>query len=222
MCFLDQSWTSTVHITRNDEEFMDILEKRITEYLQESLNCLSTLQSDKESHRVFADQARAIAQAIKSGRKVMIAGNGGSAADAQHIAGEFISRLFYDRAPLPAIALTTDTSVMTAVANDYGYEHVFERQIRGLGVRGDVFLGISTSGKSPNILRALQAAQVDGIVTIGFTGNTPGPMAAFCDHIFCAPSSKTAIIQQAHIVAAHLICGLVEADCCPIDPEDDQ
>lgn len=197
-----------------------MLDTKITEYLQESVDCLSALYHDQESHRAFADQARAIGEAIKSGHKVMIAGNGGSAADAQHIAGELISRLFYDRAPLPAIALTTDTSVMTAVANDYGYEQVFERQIRGLGRKGDVFLGISTSGKSPNILRALQAARAAGIITIGFTGNNPGPMAAFCDHIFCAPSPKTAIIQQAHIVAAHLICGLVESDCCPLDRED--
>jgi len=140
----------------------------------------------------------------------MIAGNGGSAADAQHIAGELISRFSFDRAPLTAIALTTASSVLTAVANDYGYERVFERQVPGLGVAGDVFLGISTLGKSPSVLRALQAARSKGIVTLGFTGSVAGSMAGLCDHLLCAPSAKTAMIQQIHIVAAHLVCGLVE------------
>jgi D-sedoheptulose 7-phosphate isomerase len=140
----------------------------------------------------------------------MIARNGGSAADAQHIVGEFISRFSFDRAPLAAIALTTDSSVFTAVGNDYGYEEEFERQVLGLGVAGDVFLGISTSGKSPSVLRALQAARSKEIVTLGFTGSVANSMAGLCDHLLCAPSTKTAILQQIHIVAAHLMCGIVE------------
>lgn len=157
----------------------------------------------------------AITDAFRAGGKVLIAGNGGSAADAQHIAGEMLSRLNYDRNPLPAIALTTDTSVLTAIGNDYGYDQVFERQVRGLGRRGDVFIAISTSGRSPNIMAALHAARELGLVTIAFTGSGPRDMNALCDHCLAAPSSATPIIQQIHIVAAHAICGLVEEALFP-------
>ena len=115
-----------------------------------------------------------------------------------------------DRTPLPAIALTTDTSVLTAVGNDFGFDHVFERQVRGLGMRGDVFIAISTSGQSLNILTALRAARELGITTVGMTGNKASPMTALCDLCLVAPSEETAIVQQIHIVAAHIICGLVE------------
>ena len=142
----------------------------------------------------------------------MLAGNGGSAADAQHIAAEFLSRFTMDRKPLPAIALTTDTSVLTAVGNDYGFDRVFERQIRGLGMRGDVFIAISTSGQSPNILAALTAARELGITTVGMTGAKTSPMIALCDLSLIAPSEETAIVQQIHIVAAHIMCGLVERE----------
>jgi D-sedoheptulose 7-phosphate isomerase len=182
----------------------------ITSYLNESAQILQVFaEQGAVSYAVLAF-ADVITKALGGGRKIMIAGNGGSAADAQHIAGEFMSRLFFDRAPLPAIALTTDSSVLTAVANDYGYERVFERQVLGLGVEGDVFLGISTSGKSPSVLRAFRAARSKGVVTLGFTGSPAGSMAGLCDHLLCAPCSKTAMIQQLHIVAAHLVCGLVE------------
>src|ERR1700683_208412 len=154
--------------------------------------------------------ADAITQAFRKGGKLMLAGNGGSAADAQHIASEFLSRLNFDRNPLPAIALTTDTSVLTAIGNDYGYEHAFERQVRGLGRPGDVFIAISTSGRSPNVLAALQAARKLGIITVGFTGEGKRDMATYCDLCFAAPASDTPLIQQIHIVAAHAICGLVE------------
>jgi D-sedoheptulose 7-phosphate isomerase len=190
---------------------MDMSEQNfITAYLQESARALQAFMEDDGERQTIVAFADAITAAIAAGRKLMLAGNGGSAGDAQHIAGEFISRLFFDHAPLPAIALTTDTSVLTAVGNDYGYEKVFERQVLGLGVAGDVFLGISTSGKSPNVLRALEAARSRGIVTLGFTGATDGPMTHLCDQLLRAPSAKTAIIQQIHIVAAHLVCGLVE------------
>jgi D-sedoheptulose 7-phosphate isomerase len=151
-----------------------------------------------------------IAQSIGNGGKILLAGNGGSAADAQHIAGEMLSRFKFDRDPLPAIALTTDTSVLTAIGNDYSFEQIFERQVRGLGRKGDVFIGISTSGRSPNILAALQAARNLGMITIGFTGSAGTAMKALCDVTLVAPSDETALIQQVHITAAHAICDLVE------------
>ena len=155
--------------------------------------------------------ADAITAAFRAGHKLLIAGNGGSAADAQHIAGEFLSRLNFDRNPLPAIALTTDTSVLTAIGNDYGFERTFERQVRGLGKPGDVFIAISTSGRSPNIVAALKAAREGGLTTVGFTGTAAnGAMQPLCDHCLAAPSAETPLIQQIHIVAAHAICGLVE------------
>ena len=162
-----------------------------------------------------AAMAEAIVASMRAGGKLLIAGNGGSAADAQHIAGEFISRLMFDHPPLPAIALTTDSSAMTATANDYGYDHVFERQVIGLGRAGDVFLGISTSGNSPSVLRALAAARTGGMATLGFAGQGGGKMAALCDHVLMAPSSWTPIIQQVHITAAHIVCALVERAMFP-------
>jgi len=152
-----------------------------------------------------------IAQSLGSGGKVLLAGNGGSAADAQHIAAEMLVRFKFDRDPLPAIALTTDTSVLTAIGNDYGFEHLFERQVRGLGRKGDIFIGISTSGRSPNILAALQAARRTGLITVGFTGSVGAiAMQPLCDVMLAAPSEETALIQQVHITAAHAICDLVE------------
>ena len=191
---------------------MDLSEQRfLTEYLGESVHALDSFAKSGAGLQPIFSFANAICLALQAGRKLMVAGNGGSAADAQHIAGELVSRLFFDRAPLPAIALTTDSSVLTAIGNDYGYDRVFERQLLGLGVEGDVFLGISTSGTSPNVLRAFEAARSRGILTLGFTGASGGQMAGLCDHLLCAPSNNTAIIQQIHIVAAHLICGLVES-----------
>ena len=182
----------------------------IANYLEESLQALEAVKKSDNAQNTILTFADVITSAIAAERKLLIAGNGGSAGDAQHIAGEFLSRLFFDRSPLPAVALTTDSSVLTAIGNDYGYEKVFERQVLGLGRPGDVLLGISTSGKSSNVLRALEAARSKELVTLGLTGASAGPMAPLCDHVFCAPSSKTSVIQQIHIVAAHLICGLVE------------
>jgi D-sedoheptulose 7-phosphate isomerase len=148
-------------------------------------------------------------ETLRAGGKILIAGNGGSAADAQHIAAEFLSRFELDRTPLPAIALSTDTSVLTAIGNDFGFDHVFSRQVRALGRRGDAFIAISTSGRSPNVLSALQAAREIGVTTIGFTG-AGGDMPALCDLVLAAPANEAALIQQIHITAAHAICGLVE------------
>jgi D-sedoheptulose 7-phosphate isomerase len=141
---------------------------------------------------------------------VLLAGNGGSAADAQHIAAEFVGRFIHDRAPLAAIALTTDPSNMTAIGNDYGFEHVFARQISALSRPSDVFVGISTSGRSPNIIGALKTARELGLTTIGLTRHAATPMHALCDVVIGVPSDETALIQQIHITAAHAICHLVE------------
>jgi D-sedoheptulose 7-phosphate isomerase len=141
---------------------------------------------------------------------LLIAGNGGSAADAQHIAAEFVSRFNFDRPGLPALALTTDTSILTAVGNDYGYEQLFRRQIEANGIGGDVFLGISTSGNSPNILQALEAARLKGMTTFGLTGDTGGKMRELCDFCLCVPSSDTPRIQEAHILIGHTLCAMVE------------
>jgi D-sedoheptulose 7-phosphate isomerase len=154
--------------------------------------------------------AERIAAALKAGGKVLLAGNGGSAADAQHIAAEFVGRFIHDRAPLAAIALTTDPSNMTAIGNDYGFEHVFARQISALSRPSDVFVGISTSGRSPNIIGALKTARELGLTTIGLTRHAATPMHALCDVVIGVPSDETALIQQIHITAAHAICHLVE------------
>jgi D-sedoheptulose 7-phosphate isomerase len=187
----------------------------VTDYLGHSVAAMNAFATDDGAQDALLRMADATVAAMRSGKKLLIAGNGGSAADAQHIAGEFISRLMYDHAPLPAIALTTDTSAITATANDYGYEQVFERQVLGLGQPGDVFLAISTSGNSPNVLRALEAARGRGVITFGFTGQGGGRMAALCDHLLAAPSGWTPIIQQVHITAAHILCALVERAMFP-------
>jgi len=185
----------------------------VAEHFRRSCETLSRAAEDATLRAAIHAIADAIADAFRAGHKLLIAGNGGSAADAQHIAGEFLSRLNFDRNPLPAIALTTDSSVLTAIGNDYGFEQSFARQVRGLGRPGDVFVAISTSGRSPNVLAALTAAREAGLITIGFTGTAPGgAMAPLCDHCLAAPSAETPLIQQIHIVAAHAICGLVEGN----------
>ena len=182
----------------------------VAAHFRRSLETLERATDDARLRRTIHAIANEITQAIRNGGKLMLAGNGGSAADAQHIAGEFVSRLNFDRNPLPAIALTTDTSVLTAVGNDYGYEHVFERQVRGLGKPGDALIAISTSGRSPNILAALKAAREIGIKAIGFTGAGERPITACCDLCLAAPCVETPLIQQIHIVCAHAICEIVE------------
>jgi D-sedoheptulose 7-phosphate isomerase len=184
-------------------------------YLAQSRDVVQKAMDDPEFTKVTLNIVDRVADALAQWRKLLLAGNGGSAADAQHIAGEFLSRLNYDRPPTAAIALTTDTSVLTAIGNDYGYDKVFERQILGLGAAGDVFIAISTSGRSPNILRAITAAKEKQLVVVGFTGNAGGEMKACCDICLRAPSDSTPLIQQIHITAAHIICGLVEARLFP-------
>jgi D-sedoheptulose 7-phosphate isomerase len=149
-------------------------------------------------------------EAYRTQNKVLLAGNGGSAADAQHIAGELVSRFAFDRPALPAVALTVDTSVLTAIGNDYGYEMIFERQVAALGRAGDVFIAISTSGRSPNILRALAEARRNKLFCIGFTGRRGGDMPGLCDVCLRIPSDETPKVQEGHIVTAHIICGLID------------
>jgi D-sedoheptulose 7-phosphate isomerase len=191
----------------------------ILSYLIESRDTLQAAIDDPQFAAVLEQIADRCADALTAGRKLLFVGNGGSAADAQHIAGEFLSRLNYDRAPLAAIALTTDTSVLTAIGNDYGFERVFERQILGLGQAGDVLVAISTSGRSPNILTAVDAARKMHLAVIGFTGRSGGDLRARCDLCLCAPSDSTALIQQLHITAAHVVCGLVEERLFPRNPQ---
>jgi D-sedoheptulose 7-phosphate isomerase len=179
-------------------------------FFVKSSEIMSVAAQDGAFMRAIADISEAIVRSLMDSGKILLAGNGGSAGDAQHIAGEFLSRLNFDRAPLPALALTVDSSVLTAIGNDYGYEQVFERQIRGLGRRGDVFIAISTSGRSPNVLRGLRAARELGLVAVGFTGSHASPMLELCDFVLAAPSTSTPLIQQTHITAAHVICGWVE------------
>lgn len=187
-------------------------EDGIAEHFRRSCETLNRAAADHDMLQALIRTAKTMAGALRGGNKILIAGNGGSAADAQHIAGELLSRLNFDRNPLPAIALTTDTSVLTAIGNDYGFEHVFERQIRGIGRKGDVLLAISTSGRSPNILAGLHAAREIGATTIGFTGSSDSAILPLCDICVRVPSDSTPQIQQIHIVAAHAICALVEQE----------
>jgi D-sedoheptulose 7-phosphate isomerase len=188
---------------------------RAVDYLIQSRDALEAAIADTAFCCAIEDIAAAIAEALRAGGKVLLAGNGGSAADAQHIAGELVGRLNYDRAPVAAIALTTDSSVITAIANDYGYDRVFERQVRALGRRGDVLIAISTSGRSPNILRAIAAAREAGLAVVGLTGKSGGEMASLCDLCLKAPADATQLVQQLHITVGHLICGLVEVRLFP-------
>ncbi len=156
--------------------------------------------------------ALAMARALASGCKILWCGNGGSAGDSQHLAAEIVGRFRRERKALASIALTTDTSVLTAVANDYGYDAVFARQVEALGNPGDILVGISTSGNSRNVVAALEIARAQRMKTVGFTGEGGGRMADLCDHLFAVPSRDTARIQEAHILAGHMLCDWIELD----------
>ena len=184
-----------------------------------------------ESHRVQAsffktyrrdivDVATIIAAGLREDKKILLFGNGGSAADAQHIAAEFVGRFIPDRRALPALSLATDTSVLTALANDYGYENVFARQIEALGRAGDTAIAISTSGNSPNVLAGIDAARKEGLYTIGFTGESGGKLANRVEVLFRVPSGVTPRIQETHILLGHVLCELVDRELFP-DAYDD-
>jgi D-sedoheptulose 7-phosphate isomerase len=182
----------------------------IATHLEASLAALQRATSDATLLDAAHKIAAAIITALRSGNRLLIIGNGGSAADAQHIAAEIVGRYKQDRPGYAALALTTDSSALTSIANDYGFEQVFSRQVEGLGNRGDVLLALSTSGKSPNILAALRLARERGLVTIGFTGTRGENLRALCDHLLVAPSDDTPVIQQIHLAVAHGICDQVE------------
>jgi D-sedoheptulose 7-phosphate isomerase len=179
-------------------------------HLKQSLAALERATQDAALLAAARKIAAAIIAALRSGNKLLIIGNGGSAADAQHIAAEIIGRYKQDRPAYAAIALTTDTSSLTAIANDYGFEQVFARQLEGLGQRGDVLLALSTSGRSPNILAALRTARERGLVTIGFTGAKGQALGTLCDHLLVSPSDDTPVVQQIHLTVAHGICDEIE------------
>jgi D-sedoheptulose 7-phosphate isomerase len=182
----------------------------IAAHLKLSLAALERATQDAALLSVARKIAEVIIAALRSGNKLLIVGNGGSAADAQHIAAEIVGRYKQDRPAWAAIALTTDTSALTAIANDYGFEQIFARQVEGLGQRSDVLLALSTSGRSPNILAALRTARERGVVTVGFTGANGKTLAAHCDHLLIAPSDDTPVVQQIHLAVAHGICDEIE------------
>jgi D-sedoheptulose 7-phosphate isomerase len=182
----------------------------IAAHLKQSLAAFERANSDAAMLDVAHAIAAAIIAALRAGNKLLIIGNGGSAGDAQHIAAEIVGRYKQDRPGYAAIALTTDTSALTAIGNDYGFEQIFARQVEGLGVRGDVLLGLSTSGRSPNILAALKKARELGLVTVGFTGGKGEAIRTACDHLLVAPTDDTPVVQQIHLAIAHGICDEIE------------
>lgn len=182
----------------------------IAQQIKDSISVKELMLNDSQILDLIENSAEVITQAYKDGFKTLLAGNGGSAADAQHIAGEFVSRFCFDRPGIPSIALSTDTSIITAIGNDYGFERLFERQIQAQGQKGDVFIGITTSGNSENIIRALNAAKEKGIKTIVLTGKTGGKVSELCDICIKVPSTETPRIQEAHILAGHIMCCIVE------------
>jgi len=184
--------------------------KYIKDQIIEAQRVMSLMQENQELLTLVESASQACIDCLKKGGKIMLAGNGGSAADAQHIAGELVSRFAFDRPGLPAMALTTDTSILTAIGNDYGYEKLFSRQIQANGCKGDVFVGYSTSGTSENILQAFEEAKKSGITCIGMTGNGSNSMSKCCDFVFQIPSNETPKIQEGHLVLGHIICGLIE------------
>nr|WP_294795885.1 D-sedoheptulose 7-phosphate isomerase [uncultured Mucilaginibacter sp.] len=180
--------------------------------VQESIKVKQAILADGDLLNSIHAAASMVTDAYKDNKKTLLGGNGGSAADAQHIAGEFVSRFYFDRPGLPSIALSTDTSILTAIGNDYGYDKLFSRQVQAQGVSGDVFIGISTSGNSVNVIEALKMCKEKGVKTIGLTGLSGGKMKDLCDICINIPSSETPRIQEAHILVGHIICCIVEEE----------
>ena len=189
------------------------MEDKIRRILDES-GRLSVLCARQLTERI-ASIAAVFSQTLRKGHKILLFGNGGSAADAQHLAGELVNRFLYDRPPLAAIALTVDTSVLTCIANDSDYSLIFSRQIEALGKAGDLALGLSTSGNSPNVLKGLEAAHKLGLTTVGFSGGSGGKLVEAVDYSLVVPSTITPRIQEAHITIGHIICQLVEEELFP-------
>lgn len=190
---------------------MTLFTDRLQRNLDASIRAKQELKQQDATLACFEAAVAATVAAYRDGRRIYIAGNGGSAADAQHLAAEFVSKLARERAPLAAEALTTDSSILTAIGNDYGYEQVFARQLTGKAVAGDIFLGITTSGRSPNILRALEQCKRMGVPSIALLGGDGGPARALADYAIVVPGEATSTIQELHIVLAHTLCECVEA-----------
>lgn len=188
---------------------------RISESIQDSIEVKQKILSDDTLLELIREVAMLCIKAFCNGNKVLFCGNGGSAADAQHLAAEFSGRFYYDRPPLPSEALHVNTSYLTAVANDYSYDEVYARIIKGSGKEGDILIGISTSGNSTNIIRAFDAANELGMVTIAMTGQSGGKMKNHCDYLINIPSSDTPRIQESQIMIGHIICELVESSLFP-------
>jgi D-sedoheptulose 7-phosphate isomerase len=186
--------------------------------IREALDILQRVADAPQLQEILIAAAEATAESLLRSGKLLAAGNGGSAADAQHLVAEFVVRLTADRPPLRAVALTTDSSIITAASNDYGYERVFARQVEALGMPGDIFLGISTSGKSRNILLALQRAKAMEMKTIGLCGSYTAAMEPYCDFLRSVPSIVTQHVQECHFVLEHTFCALVERCCFGCDP----
>ncbi|MDR2401754.1 MAG: SIS domain-containing protein [Deferribacteraceae bacterium] len=186
------------------------MKKEISDYILGSIAVKENIVSDESIIAAIKKGATLIIEGYRRGNKLLAAGNGGSAADAQHLTAELVARFLFDRPALPALALNTNTSTLTAVGNDYGYDDVFARQIYANAVKGDIFFGISTSGNSANILKAITACKEKGVAAIGLTGSKPCKMDDLCDHMIKVPSTFTPHIQESHIMIIHLICALVE------------
>lgn len=186
------------------------MRSQILKSLGESHQTISTMREDQALVQTLERAAQICIDSLKQGNKLLFMGNGGSAADAQHLAGEMVSRFAFDRPGLAAFALTTDTSVLTAIGNDYGYQHLFARQVEAVGRPGDVLIGISTSGKSPNILAALEKGNSMGLRTIAMTGNQKAVITTKAEISIEIPSASTPKIQEGHIICGHIICGLIE------------
>lgn len=183
---------------------------KMSEYIQASIETKQKILQNEAFLDLINKVALTMVDAINNGHKVLAAGNGGSAADAQHFAGELVSKFFFDRPGLPAFSLATDTSILTAIGNDYGYDKSFARQVQAVGKEGDVFLGISTSGNSKNIVLAVEEAKKKNIITVVLVGEKPCVLDEMCDFVIKVPASSTPTIQESHLMIEHMICAIIE------------
>ena len=190
-------------------------EGQVRQRIRESVATKEKLLDDGKLVRLVGEVSGVITAALRKGRKVLLFGNGGSAADAQHIAAELAGRYLKERAPLPAVALTVNSSTLTAIGNDYGFADVFARQVDALGERGDVAVAISTSGQSANVLRAVERCKSKGLITVGLTGQNGRQLKKLVDYCLCVPSGATPRIQEAHILLGHILCELIESELFP-------
>jgi D-sedoheptulose 7-phosphate isomerase len=187
----------------------------IKKVLRESCDIKLKVMDDERLLKVIQDVMEVCIDALKNGNKLLLAGNGGSASDAQHIAAELVGRYERDRKGLPALALTTNSSQLTAIANDYGYDDLFQRQVQALSNKGDVFFGLSTSGNSKNVVNAIKECKQQGVISVGMTGQSGGQMASLCDYCINVPADNTARIQEVHITIGHIVCSGIEAALFP-------